>query len=100
MGDNEQRDCCRTTARSEKEKRDLINRLSRIEGQIRGIRGMLENDLYCVDILNQAAAAGSALDSFSRALLEEHIRTCVAQDLREGNQEKLDELMLILKKLT
>ncbi|MBR3367437.1 MAG: metal-sensing transcriptional repressor [Lachnospiraceae bacterium] len=90
---------CRTKARSPQETRDLINRLSRIEGQIRGLRGMIERDAYCVDILNQAAAAGCALDSFSRALLEQHIRTCVADDLRGGSGEKVDELMKILQKL-
>ena len=90
---------CQTRLRSDKEKKGLINRLKRIEGQIRGICGMLEKDAYCVDILNQAAAAGSGLDSFSRVLLEAHIRTCVADDLKEGKQDKIDELMKILQKL-
>ncbi len=90
---------CRTKERDEKEMRDLVNRLKRIEGQIRGIRGMVEKDAYCVDILNQTAAAESALASFSRVLLETHIRTCVADDLREGSQDKVDELMQILKKM-
>ena len=91
--------CCRTKVRSEKEQKDLINRLSRIEGQVRGIRRMLEEDAYCIDIINQAAAASSALSSFSKVLLTSHIRTCVAEDVREGNDEKVDELVKTLQKL-
>ena len=87
-------DCCgcRTKQRSEKEYKDLLNRLSRIEGQIRGIKRMVENDAYCPDILTQAAAANAALNSFSRELLSNHIRTCVACDIREGKDETVDEL--------
>ena len=91
--------CCRTKARSEKEQRDLINRLSRIEGQIRGLKGMIERDAYCIDIINQAAAASSALSSFSKVLLTCHIRTCVEEDIREGREEKVDELVKTLQKL-
>jgi len=94
--------CCakyRTKSRTEKEQRDLINRLSRIEGQIRGLKGMIEKDAYCIDIINQAAAASSALSSFSKVLLTSHIRTCVAEDVREGNDEKVDELVKTLQKL-
>ena len=76
-----------------------MNRLSRIEGQIRGIRNMLDNDAYCVDILTQVSAAGSALDSFSGVLLSEHIRTCVAEGIRQGDDEKVEELIRVLKKL-
>ena len=96
----EEKDCCmRTKERSEKELRDRVNRLNRVEGQIRGIRGMLERNAYCVDILNQVAAAGSALDSFTRVLLENHMRTCVAEDIREGKEDKLEELLKTLQKL-
>jgi DNA-binding FrmR family transcriptional regulator len=83
---------CRTKERSPQETRDLINRLSRIEGQIRGIRGMLERDAYCPDILAQAAAANAALNAFSRELLSSHIRSCVVNDVRAGNDEIVDEL--------
>ena len=89
----------RTTQRSEDEKKKLINRLSRIEGQIRGIRGMVEKDAYCVDILTQSAAAGAALDAFSRQVLSRHMHTCVAEDIRQGKDETIDELMDILQKM-
>jgi len=88
----------RTKKRSEEEYRDLIHRLNRVEGQIRGIKGMLEKDAYCVDILNQVSAAGNALNSFTRVLLENHIRSCVVQDIREGNNDKLEELVKTLQK--
>ena len=77
----------------------LMNRLNRIEGQIRGIRGMLEKNIYCVDILTQVAAARAALDSFSRELLADHIRTCVVTDLKGDRSETVDELLSIVKKL-
>ena len=77
----------------------IIARLNRIEGQVRGVRGMLEKDAYCVDILVQVAAANSALNSFSKELLAQHISTCVADDLRAGSEEKLDELIKLLPKL-
>ena len=80
-------------------KKALISRLNRIEGQIRGIRGMVEKDAYCIDIITQASAAGSALNSFSKELLGDHIRSCVAEDVRNGNNEKLDELIKTLQKL-
>lgn len=96
----EQRLCChKTKERSEKEYKDLLNRLSRIEGQIRGIKGMVEKDAYCPDILVQVAAANAALNSFNRVLLANHIRTCVAQDIREGKDETVDELVATLQKL-
>lgn len=91
--------CCRTKERSEKELKDLMNRLSRIEGQVRGIRRMLEADAYCVDILNQVSAANSALNSFSKELLANHITSCVTEDVRAGNTEKVDELVRVLQKL-
>lgn len=91
--------CCRHKKRSEEEYKRLIHRLNRIEGQIRGIRGMVEKDVYCADILVQVAAANSALNAFSRELLSQHVRTCVADDLRAGSDEKLDELLKLLPKL-
>ena len=91
--------CCRTKVRTEKEQKDLINRLSRIEGQVRGIRRMLEEDAYCIDILNQASAASSALSSFCKVILSSHIRTCVTEDVREGHEEKVDELVKTLQKM-
>ena len=94
-------DCCqnRTKKRSEEEYRSLINRLSRIEGQIRGIRGMVEKDAYCPDILTQSAAAAAALNAFNRELLASHIRTCVTQDIRDGREGTVDELLDTLQKL-
>lgn len=93
--------CCnnRKTDRSEEEKKKLISRLNRIEGQVRGIRGMIEDDVYCNDILIQSAAAGAALNGFERELLSAHIKSCVAEDLREGKDEVIDELMATMKKL-
>ena len=91
--------CCRHKKRSEEEYKSLIHRLNRIEGQIRGIRGMVEKDVYCADILVQVAAANSALNAFSRELLSQHVRPCVADDLRAGSDEKLDELLKLLPKL-
>ena len=95
--------CCqcsgRKKERSEKEYKDLINRLSRIEGQVRGVRGMLEKDAYCADILVQVSAINSALNSFNKVLLSNHIHTCVAEDIRNGKDEAIDELVDLLKKL-
>ena len=92
--------CChRTKERSEKEYRDLLNRLSRIEGQVRGVKGMVERNVYCVDILIQVAAINAALNSFNKVLLANHIRTCVADDIRAGKDDTLDELVSTLQKL-
>lgn len=77
---------------------DLVHRLNRIEGQIRGIRSMVENDAYCVDILTQVSAASAALTAFSRELLNSHVRTCVVQDIREGGEEKVEELLGVIQK--
>jgi len=77
----------------------MMNRLSRIEGQVRGVKGMVENDAYCVDILTQVSAITSALNSFNKVLLANHIKTCVANDIREGKNEKVDELVVTLQKL-
>ncbi len=84
--------------RSEDEAKRLINRLNRIEGQIRGIRGMVERSAYCTDILAQTAAANAALNAFSRELLAEHIRTCVISDIRAGKEETIEDLIAILQK--
>ena len=96
--------CCavgetRHKMRSEKEYKDLMNRLKRIEGQIRGIEGMLEKNAYCPDILVQVSAASSALNSFSKVLLSEHIRSCVKSDVEDGHDEAIDELVCLLQKL-
>ena len=93
--------CCthKTKKREPDEYKKLINRLSRIEGQIRGIKGMVEKDAYCTDILIQVAAVNAALNSFNKELLANHIRTCVANDIREGKDETIDELVNILQKL-
>ena len=91
--------CCRTTERPEEEKRKLVNRLSRIEGQIRGIRGMLERDAYCPDILTQCAAVNAAVNAFNRDLIASHIRHCVVRDMHEGREEVIDELVATLQKL-
>lgn len=96
----EEHSCChRTTERSDKEYRDLIHRLNRIEGQVRGIRNMLEQNAYCPDILVQTAAVTAALNSFNRVLLSNHIHSCVAGDIRAGKDEAVDELTLLLQKL-
>ena len=99
MEENRQCCCHKTKVRTPEELRSLMNRLSRIEGQIRGIRGMLEKDAYCADILTQSAAVNAAMNAFGRELLASHIRTCVAQDIRDGKDETIDELLAILQKM-
>ena len=93
--------CCRERrrVRDEDERRDLMNRLKRIEGQVRGLQRMLEEDAYCPEILTQASAVNSALNSFSRVLLTSHLRTCVSEDIRAGREDTVDELMTVLQKL-
>ena len=93
--------CCeeRHKERSDKEYKDLIHRLNRMEGQIRGIRGMVERGVYCTDILVQVAAVNAALNSFNRVLLANHIKTCVTDDIRAGKEETVDELIATLQKL-
>lgn len=92
--------CCqRTKQRGEEEYRSLINRLNRIEGQVRGVKKMLDRDAYCTDILVQVSAVGAALNAFSRELLSNHIRTCVTDDIKDGKDETVDELVLLLQKL-
>ena len=97
----ENKDCCckKTKQRSEEEYKSLIHRLNRIEGQIRGIRGMVERSAYCPDILIQSAAVTAAMNAFNRELLSNHIRTCVVKDIRAGNEEVIDELVTTLQKL-
>jgi DNA-binding FrmR family transcriptional regulator len=101
MTEKETKCCCcnRKKERSEQEYKDLINRLSRIEGQIRGIKRMLDEDCYCPDIITQVAAANAALNSFNKVLLANHIKTCVADDIRAGKDETIDELLNTLQKL-
>lgn len=109
MGDNgkepeENKECCSCCSgkhkdRDEKEYKDLMNRLKRIEGQVRGVEGMLEKNAYCTDILIQVSAINSALNSFNKALLANHMRTCVADNIREGHDEVIDELVVTLQKL-
>ena len=91
--------CCKTKKRSDDEYRKLMNRLSRIEGQIRGIKGMLEKDAYCVDVILQVSAVNAALSAFSRELLGDHIKSCVVNDIRSGKEETAQELVDTLQKI-
>lgn len=93
--------CCsgKHKERDEKEFKDLMNRLKRIEGQVRGVENMLENDVYCTDILIQVSAINSALNSFNKVLLGNHLKTCVAENIRKGNDQIIDELTTTLQKL-
>ena len=99
----EKEKCChcsqRKKERSPEEYKKLIHRLNRIEGQIRGIKGMVESDAYCPDILIQSAAVNAAINAFNKELLANHIRTCVADDIRNGKDEVIDELVVTLQKL-
>ena len=85
--------------RSDEEKKKLLNRLKKAEGQIRGIEKMVEDDIYCPDILIQVSAVTCALNSFNKELLACHIRTCVAEDIRNGSDETIDELVAVLQKM-
>lgn len=100
---SENKECCacseKRKERSPEEYKDLINRLSRIEGQVRGIKAMVERGAYCPDILIQTSAVNAALNSFSKVLLSNHIRTCVRNDIREGNDEVVEELVATLQKM-
>ena len=91
--------CCRKKIRDEKEHKELLNRLSRIEGQIRGIKKMVDDDCYCTDIIVQVSAAAAALNSFNKELLSRHIKTCVADDVKAGKEETVDELCTVIGKL-
>lgn len=97
MKDN--KECCKKKMRSEDEKKKLTNRLKRIEGQVRGVIGMVESDAYCIDVLTQITAISSALSSFSKELLESHIRSCVQEDVRAGGTEKVDELVDVIARM-
>ena len=91
--------CCKKKERSEEERTALIHRLNRIEGQIRGIRGMVERDVYCPAIMQQVSAANAALAAFNRELLSNHLRTCVINDIRQGKDEVIDELLDTLQRM-
>lgn len=91
--------CSKTKERTTDEKKALMNRLSRIEGQVRGIKNMLENDAYCTDIIVQVAAINAALNSFNKELLANHIKTCVTDDIKAGKTETVDDLLNTLQKL-
>ena len=100
MSEKEVCGCCgKTTDRTDAERKKLIHRLNRMEGQIRGIRGMVERDAYCADILIQSAAVNAAVNAFNKELLASHIRGCVAWDIRDGKDEVIDELVATLQKL-
>ena len=90
---------CRTTHRDEETRKKLCNRLARLEGQIRGLRSMIENDAYCNDVLVQSAAAGAALSAFNRELISHHIKGCITRDIRMGDESSVDELLQTLQKL-
>ncbi len=85
--------------RDEKLKKNLITRLNRIEGQVKGVRSMIEKDIYCDDVLNQIAAVQSAINSVSKLLLENHLRTCVIEQIKDGNDEVIDELIKTIGKI-
>ena len=91
--------CEKNTHRTDEEKKKLINRLNRIEGQVRGIRGMIEKDAYCADVLVQSAAVNAAINSFNKDLLSRHIHSCVVRDIKNGDEEVIDELMKLISKL-
>ena len=101
MKESGDKSCClgKTKERSDQEYKDLINRLNRIEGQIRGIKGMVEKDAYCTDILVQVSAVNAALNSFNKVLLTNHIKSCVTRDIKDGKEETVDELVEVLQKL-
>lgn len=85
--------------RDNDEYKSLMNRLNRIEGQIRGIKGMVERDAYCPDIIMQVSAITAALNSFNKELLASHIKTCVKTDIKNGNDDAINELVTILQRL-
>ena len=99
--ENESVCCCceRTKSRTKDEIKQLLNRLNRIEGQVRGVKGMVEKNAYCPDIMVQVSAINAALHSFNKELLATHIKTCVADGVKNGDDEKIDELVALLQKL-
>ena len=91
--------CLRKKERTEKERAAILNRLRRVEGQVRGIEKMIENDAYCTDVITQVSAVAAALNAVNRELIYKHIRTCVAADLRQGKTETADELATVVERL-
>ncbi|NRD76467.1 metal-sensing transcriptional repressor [Bacillus sp. BRMEA1] len=89
----------RKSHHSDKTKQNLITRLNRIEGQIRGIKGLIEKDTYCDDVINQIAATQAALNSVAKILLEGHLKSCVVERIQEGDHEVVDELLITIQKL-
>lgn len=97
---NQEQECqCRTKHRDAKEYRDLMNRLRRIEGQVRGIQKMVEDERYCIDIMTQVSAVQSALNSFNKLLLTNHIHTCVVRDIRDGQENAVEELCTTIQRM-
>jgi DNA-binding FrmR family transcriptional regulator len=111
MDEKEDNKCCpscqdeisigngRTSHHNEKTIRDLVNRMNRIEGQVRGIKGMIERHVYCDDVLNQMASVQSALNGVSKLLLEKHMKSCVRERLQEGDEEVIDEVLKTISKM-
>ena len=101
MSEKEKRcPCCeKKTVRSDEERKKLMNRLKLIEGQVRGLQNMLEQDAYCADILTQSAAISAAINAFNRDLLTRHLHTCVVRDIRSGDDAAVDELAALVQKL-
>ncbi len=97
----EEKKCChqKKTERSGEQRRKLLNRLRRIEGQVRGLQTMIENDAYCNDILIQSSAVNAAMNAFNKELLSNHIHTCVLRDIKDGKDEVVDELVATIQKL-
>lgn len=99
LGDESSDNLAKKKVRSDKEYKDLVNRLSRIEGQVRGVKNMVENDAYCVDILTQVSAINAALNSFNKVLLANHMRSCVCEEIRQGNDEVIEEMVSLMQKM-
>lgn len=97
--DSDKNCCHKTKNRSEKEYKSLLNRLSRIEGQVRGVKKMIESEAYCTDVLIQVSAINAALNAFNKELFSNHIKTCVVDDIKSGKEDTIDELVSILQKL-
>ena len=98
-------ECCKSAERHKHrnltEQKDLMTRLNRFEGQVRGLKAMLEDERYCVDILTQVSAVQAALNGFSRVLLSNHIKTCVVDQIEAGNaEETVEELCKTIQKMT
>ncbi|OMF40008.1 CsoR family transcriptional regulator [Paenibacillus amylolyticus] len=89
----------RKSHHSQEMKSNLVSRLNRVEGQIRGIKGLIEKDTYCDDVLTQIAAAQSALNSVGKLLLEGHMKSCIVERIQAGEHEVVDELLVTMRKL-